>query len=473
MSEVLVKQIHEASMKILEQAGIRFHHPDALKVLKEHGVRVESGIAYFTEAQVMDWIGKAPATAKIYADDPQYDVVLGGDRSWNAPAAGPTQILETDGTLRPANMADFVKMLKLYEANPSYSINGGVPCQPEKVPEQWSTLLLLYSAFLHSRKSIWSGSGNYEQMEAVIELTKLRYGVTDEELKAKPRIMTIVNTDTPLQFDINMTETMLTFLKYRQPLCVAAASMAGTTSPVTLGGTLAMANAEIIAALVLAQMYAPGAPVIYGSQSTNADLRSAAIAIGSPEGALCYKYCGELAQFYGIPSRAGGCLTDAKQLDVQAGYESMLTYYACREGKVNAIFQSAGILNSYLAASFEKMITDFEVIDFADRYLKEFEINDETVPLELIKELGPGEQYLTEEHTLEYCRMETLTPNISARGPMADPAGALKRNIAKRMGKLLDSYQPPVIDKSVLDGMRNLLRSHGISDQDIQNMEID
>ena len=54
----------------------------------------------------MDWIGKAPATAKIYADDPQYDVVLGGDRSWNAPAAGPTQILETDGTLRPANMAD-------------------------------------------------------------------------------------------------------------------------------------------------------------------------------------------------------------------------------------------------------------------------------------------------------------------------------------------------------------------------------
>ena len=119
------------------------------------------------------------------------------------------------------------------------------------------------------------------------------------------------------------------------------------------------------------------------------------------------------------------------------------------------------------------MITDFEVIDFADRYLKEFEINDETVPLELIKELGPGEQYLTEEHTLEYCRMETLTPNISARGPMADPAGALKRNIAKRMGKLLDSYQPPVIDKSVLDGMRNLLRSHGISDQDIQNMEID
>ena len=77
-------------------------------------MRVEGGIAYFTEAQVMDWIGKAPATAEIYADDPQYDVILGGDRSWNAPAAGPTQILETDGTLRPANMADFVKMLKLY-----------------------------------------------------------------------------------------------------------------------------------------------------------------------------------------------------------------------------------------------------------------------------------------------------------------------------------------------------------------------
>lgn len=472
MGKELVKQIHEASMRILSEAGIKFHHPDALKVLREHDVRIENGIAYFTEEQVMEWIGKAPAVAEIYADDSRYDVVLGGDKSWNAPAAGPTQILEKDGTLRMATMKDFIKMLKLYETNPSYSINGGVPCQPEKVPEKWSTLLLLYSAFLHSSKAIWSGSGNYEQMEAVIDMTKIRYGVTEEELQAKPRIMTIVNTDTPLQFDINMTETMFTFLQHRQPVCVAAAAMAGTTSPVTLGGTIAMTNAEVISALVLAQMYAPGAPVIYGSQSTNADLRSAAIAIGSPEGALCYKYCGEMAQFYGIPSRAGGCLTDAKQVNVQAGYESMLTYYACREGKVNAIFQSAGILNSYLAASFEKMITDFEIIDFADRYLKEFEINDETVPIELIKELGPGEQYLTEDHTLEYCRLETLTPNISTRGPMADPSGALDRNIEKRMQKLLDSYQAPEIAEETKEAMRELLRNCGISDQDIQNMEI-
>ena len=459
-------------MKILNEAGIKFHHPDAIKILKEHGVRIENGIAYFTENQVMEWIKKAPSQATIYADDPKYDVVLGGDKSWNAPAAGPTQILEKDGGLRPATMDDFVKMLKLYETNSSYAINGGIPCQPEGVPEKWSSLLLLYCSYLHSAKSIWAGTGNYEQMEAVIDLTKIRYGVTEEELQAKPRIMTIINTNTPLQLDLNMTETMLTFLKHRQPVCAAAAAMAGTTSPVTLGGTIAMTNAEVIATLVLAQMYAPGAPVIYGSQSTNADLRSAAIAIGSPEGALCYKYCGEMAQFYGIPSRAGGCLCDAKQVDVQAGYESMLTYYACREGKVNAIFQSAGILNSYLAASFEKMITDFEIIDYADRYLKEFEINEETVPLDLIKELGPGGQYLTEDHTLEYCRMETLTPHISPRGAMADPAGALNRNIEKRMSQLLENYQAPIISEERKEAMRELLCSHGINEQDIKNMEI-
>lgn len=461
MQENVVK-IHRVSMRILEKTGMKFHHPDAIDILKKNGIRVEGNIAYFTEKQIMYWVKKAPASANVYAGDSQYDVEIGGNNVYNAPAAGPTFIMDKDGNRRNAKFDDFIKMIKLYEVNPSYKINGGVPCQPEEIPSEFATLLLHYSNLLHSNKSIWTGTGNYKQMEAVIKLTCTKYGITAEELMETPRLLAIVNTNTPLQFDINMTETMLTFLKYRQPLCVTAASMGGTTAPITMAGILALVNAEVISTIALTQMYAPGAPVIYGSQATNADLQTCSIAIGSPEGALSYKYCAEMAKFYGIPSRAGGALCDAKSLNAQAGYESMLTYYACIDSGVNAIFQSAGILDSYLAASFEKMVVDFEIIDMVDRYKREFVVDEDTIPVELVDDVGHGGQYLMEDHTLEYCREEPFNPNISVRGPHNNPERLFYKNIDKRLENMLNSYVKPQVDQKVIKEMEIVLKEFGV-----------
>lgn len=158
---------------------------------------------------------------------------------------------------------------------------------------------------------------------------------------------------------------------------------------------------------------------------------------------MCYKYCGEMARFYGVPSRGGGALTDAKSLDVQAGYESMLTYYACKDNRVNLVLQSAGILESYLSASFEKMVVDFEIIDMVERYKRDIEINEDTIPLDLIDEVGPGGQYLLEEHTLEFCRQEPFLPNVSVRGPHTNSAGVCMENIQKRLHTMLDAYRKP------------------------------
>lgn len=423
---------------------------------------MEGNVAHFTEENILKWIKKAPTCVELKAQNPKYNVKIGGRQVLNAPAAGATQMMDKDGALRPAQLEDFIKMLMLYEQNENYSINGGIPCQPEKVPEEWSTLILYYVALCHSDKAIWCGTGNYEQMEAVIQMCCARYGLSPEELKNDPRLFSIINTNTPLQLDVNMTETLFTVLKYRQPVSVTAAAMSGTTAPITLAGTIAMVNAEVIAGIALSQMYAPGAPVVYGSQSSNADMATCAMAIGSPEGALCYKYCAEMARFYGIPSRAGGALTDAKAVNAQAGYESMLTYHACHQNGVNMIFQSAGIMESYLAASFEKMIVDFEIIDAVNRYDRELEINEETIPEELIREVGPGGQYLLEEHTFEYCKKEPMLPNISVRGEKPDAAKAFDRNIENRMNELLINYRRPEIGADALGRMRKILLDKGI-----------
>lgn len=283
-----------------------------------------------------------------------------------------------------------------------------------------------------------------------------------EEFKAHPRLLTIINVNTPLQLDKKMTETLLTFVKYRQPVAIASAAMAGTTSPVTLAGTLTLQNAEVLATIALSQMASPGAPVLYASQTTNADLRNGSIAVGSPEGALCYSYCAQMAKFYGLPCRGGGALSDAKVVNGQAGYESMLTYLACRENKMNLIVHGAGILDSYTCVSFEKLIMDFEIMEYVNRYLRDIEVNEETVPEELIQELGQSGEYLVEEHTLEYCRREPLIPNLAVRGASTDPMHQFEKNIEKQMDKMLRAYEQPELDMSVLDKMKDIMEARGV-----------
>ena len=459
-----VKKIHEASMQILNKTGMKFYHPDALEILKNHGIKVDGNVAYFTEDQIMEWVRKAPSTAPLYASDSRFDMQIGGNRRYNGPCGGATFIMDKDGQTRPALFSDFIKLIKLFEGNPSYCLNGGLACQPNDIPTESYITLLALASMLHTQKCIFAAAGDYESMETLIQMACIRFGVTVEELKEKPRLCTIANTNTPLYLDKIMTETVLTMAKYRQPVIIASAAMAGTTAPVTLAGMIAVVNAEVLATIALAQMCEPGAPVIYGSQSTNADMATGAIAIGSPEGALSYKYCAEMAKFYGIPSRAGGSLSDAKSFNVQAGYESMMTCMACKESGINIMTQSAGIIDSYLAVSYEKLITDFEILDFTERYLKDIDVNADTVPLDLIHEVGHAGQYLIEEHTLDYCRSELLAPHVSVRGAIADPVGQFGKNIEKRMEQLLKVYQKPDISTEICSDLKALLLKEGIDE---------
>lgn len=467
-----VKKIHEASMKILQKTGMKFYHPDAVQILESHGIKVDGNVAYFTESQIMEWVKKAPSIAPLYAADSRYNMRIGENRRYNGPCGGATFIMEQDGRTRPALFADFIKLIKLFEGNPSYCLNGGLACQPNDIPTESYITLLALASMLHTQKCVFAAAGDYASMETLIQMTCIRFGVTAEELKKKPRICTIANTNTPLYLDKNMTETVLTMAKYHQPVIIASAAMAGTTAPVTMAGMIAIVNAEVLATIALAQMSEPGAPVIYGSQSTNADMATGAIAIGSPEGALSYKYCAEMAKFYGLPSRAGGSLSDAKSFNAQAGYESMLTCMACKESGVNIMTQSAGIINSYLAVSYEKLITDFEIIDFAERYMKDIEINTDTIPLDLIEEVGHTGQYLIEEHTLEFCRKELLAPHVSVRGAIADPVGQFDKNIEKRMTQLLDAYKKPEVSAEIRKDLKTLLLKHDIEEKYI-DMAID
>lgn len=461
--------IHNKTMELLRTVGMRFVHTDAIKVLKSHGVKMDGEIAYFTEDEIMKCVEMTPASVHIYARDPRFDIELGSGRTYIGPMMGGIRILQKDNTFRPATVDDMILADKIVEYNDRYHINGGGICTPGDIPEEQFMLFQIYSGLMLSSKIPPDVCGDYKTMELCYDILAASFGCSKEDLKQKPRLLAGMNVNSPLLVDRNMTETLFTNLKYHQPCYLAPAAMAGSTSPIHTAGTIVQNNAEVLGTLALAQMYEPGAPILYGSQSTSADMRTLAIATGSPESALCYRYAGVMGEFYNIPVRAGGLMTDAKKLDTQAGYEPMLSFLACEQNGVDVVLQGAGFLDAYLTLSFEKLVSDFQIVDYVDVYLKDIEVNDESVPMEDMEEVGHSGSFVMAESTLDNFNSAILDPIVSVRG--AKPQDAFEQNIEKYIQKAVESYHSPNIPKDCICNMRKILLEYGIEESYINKIE--
>jgi trimethylamine--corrinoid protein Co-methyltransferase len=227
--------------------------------------------------------------------------------------------------------------------------------------------------------------------------------------------MGLVNSLSPLGYSAGMLEALLEYARWGQPLVLAALMMAGATGPITLAGVLAVQTAELLAGIVLTQLINPGTPVIFGSTSTNIDMKSGALVIGSPELSQVVVAQTQLARYYGLPSRSGGALTDASFPDAQAGFESMMSLLTAVNAGVDFVLHAGGILSSYLAFSFEKFVLDDEMCDMVRRLHRGITVTPDTLAYEVAASVGPGGNYLMKMHTVERCRTEFWQPSLCDR----------------------------------------------------------
>lgn len=178
------QMIHKAAMEIMAEVGVKIHNEKAVVIFKENGIRVEGDIAYFTEEQVMEWVKKAPESFTIYARNPKYDTVIGGDHVNPAPTYGCTFIDEADGTRRSGTMEDYIKCLKLVHAEDSYTLNGGIMIQPSDVPEDNAALNMFYATLQYSDKAILLPTGMKEEMELILEAACGFFGGKEAMIKS-------------------------------------------------------------------------------------------------------------------------------------------------------------------------------------------------------------------------------------------------------------------------------------------------
>jgi len=456
-----IQQIHSASMKLMAEVGVHFPYNDAISVFKGHGVKTGGFQVYLDENQLMKAIDTAPKQFPIEARNPERSVTVGDGESILAPGYGAPFLVDAEEGKRAPTIEDYHNLARLAHALPNQDLSGHLLVEPGGLPPGAAHLQMMHANMTHSDKPFIGSSEGLKGARHTMEMASILF---DGDIKERPVCIGLINSLTPLGYSDEMLAALMEYARWGQPVMIAALAMAGSTSPVTLAGTLALQCAELLAGVALTQFINPGTPVVFGSTSTNIDMRSGALAIGGPELAQMIVAHAQMARFYGLPSRSGGALTDASYPDAQAGFESMLGLSTAMHSGIDFVLHAGGILSSYLAFSFEKFVLDDEMCGLVRRFRRGFEISPETIAYDLIAKVGSGGNYLMEMHTVKRCRTEFWAPAVSDRDGLEAWMGGGRETAVDRARarwqKLVKEHQDPPLDETTARQLREFVDEH-------------
>jgi trimethylamine--corrinoid protein Co-methyltransferase len=445
-------RMHEKSLTILSEMGIQVQHADARQILAEAGCTVdeETSTVTFPPDIVEDCIDAAPETFTVRGRGTQPDQTFGGDGQIVATAAGPPNILTYDGDRRPSTMEDFEMFQKLVQQEDVINTTGTQVCVPTELDESVAYLEEQNRNLQMTDKMMSSSCFGEDRARRTIEMVGI---VHDDPDLSDYYLFGNANSVSPRTWDTKMTGGILEHARQEQPVILAPATMAAASGPATIAGSMALANAEILAGNVIAQSVNRGTPIVYGLPTSNIDIRYGSFSIGSPEGAMFITLAGQMSRYYGVPSRAGGGLNDSKTVDDQSGGEAMLQLFASYFGGIDFISQAAGILDSYSTSSPEKFVLDCD----RHRYLRQFEggfdLDDDSFALELIEEVDPAGHFLNKRHTLTHSKKNFLIPELAYRDSYDnwenDGSKDAFERAHERVQDLVESYERPPMDEDI------------------------
>jgi len=289
-----------------------------------------------------------------------------------------------------------------------------LPTYPNELPVDQIDVNRFFAGLDNTTKHIMAGVYTLDGVKQVIRMAEIIAG-SAERLRQRPLISMITCSISPLMVDKQYGDLVLTVAKSGIPLVCPAEPLCGATSPVTLAGNLVVQTVDSLTGVMLAQIANPRTPVIFGSVATNTDLRDLKYLSGSIEMGLLNAAGAQMAQFYRLPFYATGGMTDSKVVDAQSGYESALTSLLCALAGANFIHDAAGLMEFALTTCYEKYVVDNEILGMVMRAVEGITVNEDTLAFDLIRQVGPGGNFVSSKHTRHFMRSEHYQPSLSDR----------------------------------------------------------
>ncbi|MBW2436370.1 MAG: trimethylamine methyltransferase family protein [Desulfobacterales bacterium] len=440
--------VHAHSLELLRDSGIRFPSEKALALFKKHGFKVDNAMVHFKEQDIQSALETAPAAFTIEARNPSRNIRIGESNYVMAPGYGPPFIIEPSGQKRNATLADVETFCKLVHTSKYIDFNSAIVVQPSDVPSETAHLDLLLATLTLTDKPIMGSSASEVAARDSLKLAQMLWGELD-----KPVMISLIDSLSPLQYAPESIEALMVYAAAGQPLIVHSACTLGSTGPITIAGSLVISNATTLAGICLAQLIRPGTPLVYGLGGSPMDMRTGGYVNATPEDAKHVAIVTALGQYYNLPCRSHGTLTDSFCLDYQAGMESAVMLATAALSGVNLSLHACGTYGSMLAMSFEKFIADEDLCGAVKKLIAPVEFSQAAFAMDLIKQLGTSGNYLMQDHTVDRCRTEFFVPDLSDRSNHEGWLRLEPQDITARAGNLLTKrlaeYEKPQMDSKL------------------------
>jgi trimethylamine--corrinoid protein Co-methyltransferase len=453
MSEEQVLKINDASMAILEDVGVDFRDPIALKQWEAAGADVQGQRVKIDRGLIMELISTIPETIKMHARDPGKTVNIGGNQSMFVPMTGAPFVVDMENKRRWPTLEDLANFHKLSHMSPAIHSSAHHIVEPMDHPVSHRHLRITYSSMKHSDKTFMGMTTSGRNAEDVMDMCKIMFG--EEYMKTHAVVTGNVNGNSPLVWDETMLGAMRAFCRHNQPVLCSPFVLGGANTPASVAPSVAQLNAEALSALAYTQVINKGCPAIYGHYLSTVSMKSGAPMAGTPEISLMNFMIGQMARFYKVPWRTSNTLGGSKEFDAQAGYESATTLMAVLLSGANYIWHSAGWNEAGMHCSMAKFVVDAEQCAMGYRMSEGIRWDDFDEALSAVRDVGPAGHYLGHPHTLENFQraffMPELFDNNSIEQWQADGAKNTVDRALIHVKKLLHEYQEPKLDEGMND----------------------
>ncbi len=454
LTEREIDSIKNASLVILRDTGILVHHEELLQLLGEAGAFVDrtQKVARLPEKLVQDCVAQAGRQYVLYGRDHHHVARFGyGDRMLMSSPGQYAWIDLQTGRRRPATLQDTHDSIQLGDALGNITIVGAM-AQPDEVSAAYRDVVLTAELIKGTVKPTRCWVRNGATARYILEMYRAVAG-GEAALRSRPMIEAFLEPISPLQLPKDGLDIVREFTQAGQPVSIGPMAMTSATAPATLAGTLAQENAEILAGVVITQLLAPGTPITYGGIPHIMDPRTAICSFGSPEQGIMAVAMVQIARSYGFPAYINVGLTDAKLPDAQAGMEKAATLLLGALAGADT-FGHSGICGTDHAGSLLWLAFDDELMSYIKRIMRGFEVDDEHLATEVIRSVGPGGDFLAQEHTVRHFRDELWMPDRawtrqSYNSWQKDGGTSFADRLQGRVKEVLASHQPELLDEAL------------------------
>jgi trimethylamine--corrinoid protein Co-methyltransferase len=441
--------IHEQTMRILAEVGVAYNTPTLTSLLTEAGAVVDGErlTARLPWELVERCLGTVPDDVLLAGREPGYDCrVGGGDMLYTSDGAATYMLDDVTGERHEGTAQDLADMTRLYDAVPEIDFVWAT-VTPGDVDSRAGNLEMARITFDNCRKHLQDEVRHPDQAPVMIEMLE---AIAGAPLRKRPIWSATNCTIAPLQHDAEMTEAHILMARAGCPIFVLPMPQMGTTGPMSVLGTSILNMAELLSAVVLFQLAAPGCAVVSAVGSAVAEMRSGLYLSAAPEDALINVICIEMSRFYGLRSQGSAVSCDAKACNLQAGAEGMLTGMATALAGADVML-AFGLMDSAQTASLAKTVLDADTVNAIERFLRDDPVDETRALVDDIVEVGIGGHSLARKSTRRFYRSgELWRPGLWQRGPFEQYIGTpLVRQAWERAHELIRGNEVPPLPDDV------------------------